>query len=197
MTKSTNSDFQSSDTTKFEVGFAMLTQRLHREFVDKLDLARLGDLEGDAVRREVWQMAERVCDTRSKKEKILLNSCERERLIEALLDQAFGLGPLEWLLKDPTNRIILIKDPREVYVERGGQLCKTNVVFCDDAHLRQIIDRIASKDGCQVREPLGPLGSEGGCIVIRHSESDSSMLEVFFSSWSPPPPTAGGEKACC
>ncbi len=93
-------------------------------------------------------MVERLCDT----ENPLLNRMERERLIDEVLDETFGFGPLEVLLKDPTISDILINGPHKIYVERRGKLEKTDVKFRDNDHLLQIIDRIVSKVGRRVDE---------------------------------------------
>src|SRR5437764_12610944 len=91
-----------------------LKRRIHTKLVDKLDLTRVGELEGDVLRREIRLVVEHLCDT----EDTLLNRAERERLIEEVLDETFGLGPLEFLLKDPTISDILINGPKNIYVER-------------------------------------------------------------------------------
>ena len=104
-----------------EAEFENLKRRIHGKLVDKLDLSRVGELEGDVLRREIRLVVEHLCDT----EDTLLNRSERERLIEEVLDETFGLGPLEMLLKEPTISEILINGPKNVYVERRGKLEKT------------------------------------------------------------------------
>src|ERR1700757_5512928 len=116
--------------------FETLKRRIHTKLVDKLDLTRVAELEGDVLRREIRLVVEHLCDT----EDTLLNRAERERLIEEVLDETFGLGPLELLLKDASISDILINGPRQVYVERRGKLEKTTVGFRDNSHLLQIID---------------------------------------------------------
>ncbi len=93
-------------------------------------------------------VVEHFCDT----EDTLLNRNERERLVDEVLDETFGLGPLELLLKDPTISDILINGPKNIYVERRGKMEKTAVTFRDNNHLMQIIDRIVSKVGRRVDE---------------------------------------------
>ena len=165
---------------KQESDFEALKQRIHSKLVDKLDLTRVGDLEGDTLRREIRLVVEHLCDT----EDTLLNRAERERLIEEVLDETFGLGPLELLLKDHTISDILINGPRNVYVERRGKLEKTPVTFRNDKHLLQIIDRIVSKvgrrvdetcpmvdarltDGSRVNAIIPPLALDGPAVSIR------------------------------
>src|SRR5579863_5258573 len=87
--------------------FEDLKTLIHSKLVDKLDLSRLGDLEGDTLRREIRLVVEHLCDT----ENPLLNRSERERLIEEVLDETFGFGPLEILLKDEGVADIMINGP--------------------------------------------------------------------------------------
>ena len=115
-------------------------------------------------------MIEHLCDT----ENPLLNRMEREKLIEEVLDETLGFGPLEPLLKDPTISDILVNGPKKVYVERRGKLEKTDVIFRDNDHLLQIIDRIVSKVGRRVDEtsPLCdarlPDGSRVNAVIPPH-----------------------------
>ena len=160
--------------------FENLKRRIHGKLVDKLDLTRVGELEGDVLRREIRLVVEHLCDT----EDTLLNRTERERLVEEVLDETFGLGPLELLLKDPTISDILINGPKNVYVERRGKMEKTAVAFRDNNHLMQIIDRIVSKvgrrvdevcpmvdarlqDGSRVNAIIPPLAIDGPSLSIR------------------------------
>src|SRR5947209_6901941 len=131
-----------------ESNFEDLKRRIHGKLVDKLDLSKVGDLDGEVLRREIRLVIEHLCDA----EDTLLNRNERERLVEEVLDETFGLGPLELLLKDPTISDILINGPKNIYVERRGKMERTAVEFRDNAHLLQIIDRIVSKVGRRVDE---------------------------------------------
>src|SRR2546423_5425957 len=109
---------------------------------------------------------------------------ERERLIDEILDETLGFGPLEALLKDPTISDILVNGPKCVYVERRGKLEKSDVVFRDNEHLLQIIDRIVSKvgrrvdetspmvdarlpDGSRVNAIIPPIALDGASLSIR------------------------------
>ena len=108
-----------------EAEFEKLKQGIHSKLVDKLDLSHVGELEGDVLRREIRLVVEHLCDT----ENTFLNRNERDRLIDEVLDETFGLGPLELLLKDPKISEIMINGPKNVYVECGGNLEKTSVTF--------------------------------------------------------------------
>ena len=183
-----------SAATEKEAEFDKLKQRIHSKLVDKLDLTRVGDLQGDVLRREIRLVIEHLCDT----EDTYLNRAERDRLVEEVLDETFGLGPLELLLKDPTISDILINGPRQIYVERAGQMEKTSVVFRDNKHLLQIIDRIVSKvgrrvdetcpmvdarlqDGSRVNAIIPPLALDGASVSIRRFGANPLKLEDLLN----------------
>ncbi|MEN6366516.1 MAG: CpaF family protein [Thermoguttaceae bacterium] len=177
-----------------EGSFEELKQRIHSKLVDKLDLSRVGELEGDTLRREIRLVIEHLCDT----EDTLLNRNERERLVSEVLDETFGLGPLEMLLKDSTISDILINGPKNVYCERRGKMEKTSVSFRDNKHLMQIIDRIISKVGRRVDETcpmvdarmadgsrfnaiIPPLALDGACVSIRRFGANPLKLEDLLN----------------
>jgi pilus assembly protein CpaF len=183
-----------------ESDFDELKQRIHSKLVDKLDLSRVGELDGDSLRREIRLVVEHLCDT----ENTLLNRNERERLVSEVLDETFGLGPLELLLKDPTISDIMINGPKNIYCERRGKMEKTNVVFRDNNHLMQIIDRIISRVGRRVDETcpmvdarmadgsrfnaiIPPLALDGACVSIRRFGSNPLKLEdlLNFKAFTP------------
>ncbi|MCS6976137.1 MAG: CpaF family protein [Gemmatales bacterium] len=174
--------------------FDELKRVIHMKLVEKLDLSRVSDLSGDVLRREIRLVVERLCDT----ENPLLNRMERERLIDEVLDETFGFGPLEMLLKDPTVSDILVNGPYKVYVERRGKLEKTDVKFRDSQHLMQIIDRIVSKvgrrvdetspmvdarlpDGSRVNAIIPPLALDGPSLSIRRFGTNPLKLEDLLS----------------
>src|SRR3954467_1050469 len=184
---------RSADAAKAE-GFDLLKRKIHNKLVDKLDLNRVGELQGDVLRREIRLVVEHLCDT----EETFLNRAERERLIEEVLDETFGLGPLEMLLKDHTISDILINGPKNIYVERRGKMEKTAVEFRDNAHLLQIIDRIVSKvgrrvdevcpmvdarlsDGSRVNAIIPPLALDGAAVSIRRFGSNPLKLEDLLN----------------
>ncbi|HEY5311769.1 MAG TPA: CpaF family protein [Pirellulales bacterium] len=177
-----------------ETDFEELKRRIHSKLVDKLDLNRVGELEGDVLRREIRAVVEHLSDA----EDTLLNRNERERLVEEVLDETFGLGPLEMLLKDPSISDILINGPKQVYVERRGKLEKTSVCFRDNGHLMQIIDRIVSRvgrrvdevcpmvdarlaDGSRVNAIIPPLALDGAAMSIRRFGSNPLKLEDLLN----------------
>jgi pilus assembly protein CpaF len=189
--------------------FEELKRLIHGKLVDKLDLSRVSDLEGETLRREIRLVVERLCDT----ENPLLNRMERERLIDEVLDETFGFGPLEVLLKDPTISDILINGPSKVYVERRGKMEKSDVKFRDNEHLLQIIDRIVSKvgrrvdetspmvdarlpDGSRVNAIIPPLSLDGASMSIRRFGSNPLKLEDLLNYKSFTPEMAMLMEAC-
>jgi pilus assembly protein CpaF len=160
--------------------FGVLKATIHRKLIQKLNLDRVTEVNRDEVRREVAQILEALVVGESTPMTML----ERERLAKEVLDEVFGLGPLEPLLADPTVSDILVNTHKSVYVERRGILEQTNVRFRDDAHLMTIIDRIVSAvgrrvdesspmvdarlaDGSRVNAIIPPLAIDGPCLSIR------------------------------
>ena len=158
---------------------------LHRKILDRLDLEKLGRTPSDAAREEVLLLIRNTVNS----EAVPLSFAERERLARETLDEIFGLGPLEPLLKDPTISDILVNRYNRVYVERAGKLEATGLSFKDDAHLMQIIDRIVSRigrrvdesspmvdarlaDGSRVNAIIPPLAIDGPCLSIRRFGRD-------------------------
>src|SRR6202050_3049783 len=153
---------------------------LHRKILDRLDLEKLGRSNGDPARDEVLALIRNAVNS----EVVPLSFAERERLSREILDEIFGLGPLEPLLKDSSISDILVNRFDRVYVERAGKLERTALSFKDDSHLMQIIERIVSRvgrrvdesspmvdarlaDGSRVNAIIPPLAIDGPCLSIR------------------------------
>ena len=158
---------------------------LHRKILDRLDLEKLGRTAGDSAREEVLVLIRSSINS----EAVPLSFAEREQLSREILDEIFGLGPLEPLLKDPTVSDILVNRYDRVYVERAGKLEITGLKFKDNQHLMQIIDRIVSRigrrvdesspmvdarlqDGSRVNAIIPPLALDGACLSIRRFGRD-------------------------
>lgn len=180
--------------------FEALKEHIHAKLVEKLDLTRLSELEGDSLRREIRVVVEHLCDT----ENPLLNRSERERLVEEVLDEAFGFGPLELLLKEKGVADIMINGPKSVFLEKGGRIVKSDVTFRDNDHLLQILDRIVSKvgrrvdetspmvdarlpDGSRLNAIIPPLALDGPSLTIRRFGSNPLTLEdlLKFGTFTP------------
>src|ERR1700688_4483338 len=153
---------------------------LHRKILDRLDLEKLGKTANNAAREEVLLLIRNTVNT----EAVPLSFAERERLSREILDEIFGLGPLEPLLKDPNVSDILVNRFDRVYIERAGKLELTLLSFKDNVHLMQIIERIVSRvgrrvdesspmvdarlaDGSRVNAIIPPLAIDGPCLSIR------------------------------
>ena len=183
-------DVRSFERTEYQ----QVKADLHRKILDRLDLEKLGRTPGDAAREEVLALIRNVVNS----EAVPLSFAERERLAREILDEIFGLGPLEPLLKDPTISDILVNRFDRVFVERAGKLELTPLSFKDPAHLMQIIDRIVSRvgrrvdesspmvdarlaDGSRVNAIIPPLALDGACLSIRRFGRDPitarNMLE--------------------
>jgi pilus assembly protein CpaF len=121
---------------------------IHRKLLDRINLDLLSSLNTDRVRTEIRAAVSAIIE----EEKTPLSLVEKDRLIEEVLDEVFGLGPLEPLLSDPTISDILVTTPKMVYIERAGKLFRTPVQFKDDSHLLRIIEKIVSRVGRRVDE---------------------------------------------
>jgi len=160
--------------------FQQVKADLHRKILDRLDLEKLGKTSGDSARDEVLVVIRSVVNG----EAVPLSFAERERLSREILDEIFGLGPLEQLLKDPNISDILVNRFDRVYIEKAGKLELTTLSFKDNTHLMQIIERIVSRvgrrvdesspmvdarlsDGSRVNAIIPPLALDGPCLSIR------------------------------
>jgi pilus assembly protein CpaF len=190
----------SSQPTERQVYFQKLKVRLHQQLVERLDVQNLKSLPPDTVRGEVRILIRELCQS----EKSLLNSADQERLMDEVMDETFGLGPLETLLKDPTISDILVNRFDRIYVERKGRLELVDVRFRDNAHLRQIIDRIVAlvgrrvdetspmvdarlADGSRVNAIIPPLALDGPAMSIRRFGSKPLQLEDLINHGAFPP----------
>src|SRR5438876_1286323 len=157
-----------------------LKSSVHRDLISRVDLERVANQRDERIRAQVLCVIQDLVSNL----KTPLSGRERERLSLEVLDEVFGLGPLEPLLQDPTVNDILVNGPKQVYVERAGVLEESNVMFKDNAHLMNIIDKIVSAvgrrvdesspmvdarlaDGSRVNVIIPPLAIDGPHISIR------------------------------
>jgi pilus assembly protein CpaF len=179
--------------------FQRLKADIHRQLVEMIDISRLSQMNPDQLRREVRALAARLAQSSPE----MLNQLERERLIDEIMDETFGLGPLEGLMNDPTVSDILVNGPKTVYIERHGRLEPTGVIFADDQHLLQIIQRIAARvgrrvdemspmvdarlpDGSRVNAIIPPLALEGPMLSIRRFGVRLTIDDLIANSTLPP-----------
>jgi hypothetical protein len=121
---------------------------IHRTLISKLDLEKLSRVNSSQARQAVSGIVKEIIAD----QRVPLNFDEQEKIQADLLDEVFGLGPLEPLLRDPKISDILVNDKDHVFIEKGGLLSRVSTSFRDDRHLLQIIDRIVSRVGRRVDE---------------------------------------------
>ncbi len=165
--------------------FQDLKFSLHRSLLTRVNLEALALLPEEQMRKEVRTAVGRLVE----EEETPLSQPEKERIIDEVLDEVFGLGPLEPLLQDPTISDILVTTPKMVYIERAGRLFATPVEFKDDKHLMRIIEKIVSRvgrrvdesspmvdarlpDGSRVNAVIPPVAVDGPMLSIRRFGRD-------------------------
>ncbi|HEV8522916.1 MAG TPA: CpaF family protein [Terriglobales bacterium] len=165
--------------------YQQIKSQLHKKILDRLNLEKLARISSEIAREEVLAIVRDAVTN----EAVPLSFAERERLSREILDEIFGLGPLEPLLKDGTISDILVNRYNQVFIERSGKIEPTSLSFKDDQHLIQIIDRIVSRvgrridesspmvdarlpDGSRVNAIIPPLAIDGPCLSIRRFGRD-------------------------
>jgi pilus assembly protein CpaF len=180
-----------------------LKNRIHQELLNRLDLERLTRMRRVDAEPEIRSLIVGLIERESAT--MPLSLFEREALISDVINELFGLGPLEGLLRDPAISDILVNRCDQVYVEREGKLEQTDVVFRNDAHLMQIIERIVSSvgrridesspmvdarlaDGSRVNAIIPPLALDGPAMSIRRFRTDRLGAQdlVTRESWTSP-----------
>src|SRR3569832_654148 len=171
-----------------------LKSQIHRKLIGVLNLERVSSIPKDRVRAEIGRVVERLLD----EEHVPMTTAEQAKIVEEVLDEVLGLGPLEPLLKEPTISDNLVNRYNKVFIERNGKLSETPVRFKDDAHLLHIIEKIVSQvgrrideaqpivdarlqDGSRVNAIIPPLALDGPCLSIRrfgrHVITQEEMLQ--------------------
>ncbi|MBS1872124.1 MAG: CpaF family protein [Acidobacteria bacterium] len=157
-----------------------LKSEIHKKLIGVLNMERVSSIPKDRLRTEIGRVVERLLED----ERVPMTTAEQNKIIEEVLDEVLGLGPLEPLLKEPSISDILVNGFNKVYVERGGKLALTNVRFKDNAHLLHIIEKIVSQvgrrideaqpivdarlaDGSRVNAIIPPLAIDGPSLSIR------------------------------
>jgi len=171
-----------------------LKSEIHRKLIGVLNLERVSSIPKDRLRAEIGRVVEQLLD----EERVPMTTAEQTKIVEEVLDEVLGLGPLETLLKEPTISDILVNRYNKVFIERNGKLSETQVRFKDDAHLLHIIEKIVSQvgrrideaqpivdarlqDGSRVNAIIPPLALDGPCLSIRrfgrHVVTQEEMLQ--------------------
>ncbi|MBT3218965.1 MAG: CpaF family protein [Proteobacteria bacterium] len=181
--------------------FSQIKKELHNDLLGSLDFEQVGN----TPRRELAQRLRTTLTERVEARNLPLNRMERERLVEEILDNILGLGPLEPLLRDPEISDIMINGPHTVYVERKGKLVLTNVNFENNKHLMQIVERIVAavgrrvdeqnpmvdarmQDGSRFNAIIPPLALDGACVSIRRFGTIPITAEDLVALGSLPRP---------
>jgi len=180
-----------------------LKSRIHQDLLNRLDLERLTRMRREDAEPEIRNLILGMIERESASTPLSL--FEREALISDVLNELFGLGPLEILLRDPSVSDILVNRHNQVYIERDGKLEETDILFKDDGHLMQIIERIVSSvgrridesspmvdarlaDGSRVNAIIPPLALDGPAMSIRRFRTDRLGAQdlVDRESWTQP-----------
>ena len=186
-----------------------LKRRLHARFVAEADVARLSRLPRAALREQVWDLSARLLA----EDGLSFTGRQREALVEAVASELVGLGPLEPLLEDPAVTEIMVNGPDQVYVEQGGRLRRSDVVFDDAAHLMRLIERILSplgrrvdeaspmadgrlEDGSRINVVLPPLALNGPTLTIRKFSRQPLTIPALVRLGTLPPAVADFLRAC-
>ena len=176
-----------SPTDTRQKDYQHLKARVHQDLLNRLNLERLTRVKREEAEPEIRRVIAVIIE--GLKETTPMSLLERETLVTDVLNELFGLGPLEALLKDPSVSDILVNRANQIYVEREGKLEETDVIFKDDRHLMQIIERIVSsvgrridesspmvdarlQDGSRVNAIIPPLALDGPCMSIRRFRTD-------------------------
>ena len=179
--------------------FQKLKAETHRQMVESIDLSKLATWKPERLRSEVRSIAARLAQSSPD----LRNEGERDRMVDEVVAESFGLGPLEALMDDVTISDILVNGPNEVYIERDGRLERTDIVFADNAHVMQIIQRIAARvgrradetspmvdarlpDGSRVNAVVPPLALQGPTLSIRRFGVRLKCEDLLANATMPP-----------
>jgi pilus assembly protein CpaF len=164
-----------------------LKARIHQELLNRLNLERLGRIRREDAEPEIRSLILTLIDREA--ETTPLSLFERDAMISDVINELFGLGPLEALLKDRDISDILVNRHDQIYIERNGKLEETSLTFKDDSHLLRIIERIVSavgrrvdesspmvdarlQDGSRVNAIIPPLALDGPVLSIRRFRTD-------------------------
>ena len=193
----------------YDAEYQELKSNLHTRLLNEIDLESINRLKEETAREQLRRVVHELLT----REKTPLTQTEREQLVLEILDEVFGLGPLQPLLADPTISDILVNGPFEAYIERRGRLEKVNVMFTDEDHLMRIIDRIVSRvgrrvdesspmvdarlrDGSRVNVIIPPLSLDGPILSIRRFGTDPLTAADLLDNGTMTPEMLELLKAC-
>jgi pilus assembly protein CpaF len=182
---------------RVEQRFQALKADIHQRMVESLDLSRIADIDRQVLVRHVRTLANEA----SRGRQDALSQIDQERLLEELMWEVFGMGPLEPLMRDPAVTDILVNEPYTVYVERHGRMELTDVIFADERHLMRIIQRIVARlgrridavspmvdarlpDGSRVNAIVPPLALDGPSLSIRRFGAEALRIQELLQNES-------------
>ena len=191
------------DQSEQQAYYEELKAKVHQRVIELLDLTVASSMAEEQLAQELSHLVEQILQ----EEKVALNQRERGQMVQDILHEISGLGPLEPLLKDPTINDILVNTHKQVYVERYGKLERTAVRFRDEAHLRRIIERIVARmgrrldesspmvdarlaDGSRVNAIIPPCALDGACLSIRKFSKDPLQVSDLVEKRSLTPEIA-------
>lgn len=175
---------------KSRQAFQELKTRLHRQMVDAIDLSKAGQLSDEALRSQLRALAAHLCARQS----VVLEGHDRDVMVNELMDEIYGYGPLEVLMHDPNISDVLVNGANSVYIERDGRLLQTDVKFANDEHLLRVIQRLVGKagrridevspmvdaklpDGSRLNAVIPPLALRGPTLSIRRFKTRDFQFE--------------------
>ncbi len=190
---------RAADVNPAELEFQQLKVRIHEQLVDALDLSMLAHVSKDQLAKEVRTLAQELLAEEVPRYDPVL----RERMLEEVYHEVFGLGPLEALMNDDAISDVLVNHPHEIYVERHGRLEQADVMFADEQHLMRIIQRIVSRvgrridevspmadarlpDGSRINAVIPPLALNGPTLSIRRFGRRPLQVEDLIEAGSIP-----------
>ncbi len=196
-------------TTSSEDRLLNLKRDLHQQLIASMDLSTIGTMSEEQLRQEVHHAIEDL----TRRSSDLFNQTEREWLINEVIDETFGLGPLEPLLRDPSISDILVNGPKMAYIERNGRLEPVDLAFQDDRHLIQLIQRIVGRvgrrvdetspmvdarlpDGSRVNAIIPPLALDGALLSIRRFGAHRLLVEDLIQNKGITPEMSSFLSAC-
>lgn len=182
------SDYESQ--AESQRAFQQLKTRLHRQMIDAMDLSKAGQLPEHELRKQLRALASHLCEMHSS----YLPESEREQMVNEIMDEMYGFGPLEPLMNDPDVSDVLVNGADTIFVERNGRLQLTDVRFADNNHLLHLIQRLVGRagrridevspmvdaklpDGSRLHAVIPPLTSRGPTLSIRRFSSAAVQLE--------------------
>ncbi len=196
---STVSEIESGyeDSLEAQRAFQQLKTRLHRQMVDAMDLSKAGQLPEHELRKQLRALAAHLCDLHSS----YLPESERDQMVNEIMDEMYGFGPLEPLMNDPEISDVLVNGADTVFVERNGLLEQTDVQFADNNHLLHLIQRLVGRagrridevspmvdaklaDGSRLHAVIPPLTQRGPTLSIRRFGSTAVAFEDMVRSRS-------------